>query len=107
MSLSGRHSGGDCGSPHAYSSDVAFSPSVKAVQTRKGSRRAYHHVEERGSWKNWITPDMATFVAAQTSIFLAQSMRKDSLISSTAAARPASCGYSTTRPSALSYGRRR
>lgn len=71
MSLSGRHSGGDCGSPHVYSSDVAFSPSVKAEQTRKGSRRAYHHVEERGSWKNWITPDLGTFVAAQTSIFLA------------------------------------
>jgi predicted pyridoxine 5'-phosphate oxidase superfamily flavin-nucleotide-binding protein len=28
-------------------------------------------VEERGSWKSWITPDLATFVAAQTSIFLA------------------------------------
>jgi predicted pyridoxine 5'-phosphate oxidase superfamily flavin-nucleotide-binding protein len=55
----------------AYSSDVAFSPSVKAVQIRKGSRRAYHHVEERGSWQTRITPDLATFIAAQTSIFLA------------------------------------
>ena len=57
--------------PHAYSSDVAFSPSVKAVQTRKGSRRAYHHVEERGSWESRVTPDLAAFIAEQRSVFLA------------------------------------
>ena len=57
--------------PRAYSSDVAFSPSVKAVQTRKGSRNAYHHVEERGSWQTRITPDLAAFIGEQMSIFLA------------------------------------
>src|SRR5438128_11920293 len=57
--------------PNAYSSDVAFTPSVKAVQTRRGSRRAYGRMEERGSWKTRITPDLAEFIAAQTSIFLA------------------------------------
>ena len=56
---------------HTYSSDVAFTPSVKAVQTRRGSRRAYGRMEERGSWKTCITPDLAEFIAAQTSIFLA------------------------------------
>ena len=56
---------------HAYSSDVAFTPSVKAVQTRKGSRRGYARVEERGAWQTRITPDLARFVEAQTSIFLA------------------------------------
>ena len=54
-----------------YSSDVAFTPAVKAVQTRKGSRRAYGRMEERGSWKTRITPDLAEFIAAQTSIFIA------------------------------------
>lgn len=54
-----------------YSSDVAFTPSVKAVQTRKGSRHAYQRMEERGSWQTRITPDLASFIAAQTSIFLA------------------------------------
>jgi uncharacterized protein len=54
-----------------YSSDVAFSPSVKAVQTRKGSRAAYHALEEKGGWETRITEDLAAFVAAQTSIFLA------------------------------------
>jgi predicted pyridoxine 5'-phosphate oxidase superfamily flavin-nucleotide-binding protein len=54
-----------------YSSDVAFSPSVKAVQTRKGSRRAYARMEEGGSWETRITPDLAAFIAAQRSLFLA------------------------------------
>jgi hypothetical protein len=53
--------------PRAYSSDVAFSPSVKAIQTRKGSRKAYHHVEERGSWESRVTPDLAAFIAEQRS----------------------------------------
>lgn len=53
-----------------YASDVAFSPSVKAVQTRKGSRASYHKQEERG-WRNTITPDLAEFIAAQTSFLLA------------------------------------
>jgi len=57
--------------PRTYPSDVAFSPSVKAVQARKGSRNAYHHVEERGAWQTRITPDLAAFIGAQLSIFLA------------------------------------
>ncbi len=54
-----------------YSSDVAFSPSVKAVQTRKGSRGAYARMEEGGSWETAITPDLAAFIAAQRSVFFA------------------------------------
>src|SRR5262245_50985051 len=58
-----------------YSSDVAFTPSVKAVQSRKGSRDAYARMEERGSWKTWITPDLAEFISEQTSVFLATASR--------------------------------
>jgi predicted pyridoxine 5'-phosphate oxidase superfamily flavin-nucleotide-binding protein len=54
-----------------YASDVAFTPTVKALQTRKGSRSAYGRLEERGAWNTHITPDLAEFIAAQTSIFLA------------------------------------
>jgi len=54
-----------------YSSDVAFTPTVKAIQTRKGSRRGYASREQRGSWETRITPDLAAFIAAQTSVFLA------------------------------------
>jgi predicted pyridoxine 5'-phosphate oxidase superfamily flavin-nucleotide-binding protein len=53
-----------------FASDVAFSPSVKAVQARKGSRASYHKQEVRG-WRTEITPDLAEFIAAQTSFLLA------------------------------------
>lgn len=53
------------------SSDVAFTPAVKAIQARKGSRPSYARMEEDGSWETRITPDLAAFIAAQTSVFLA------------------------------------
>ncbi len=55
----------------SHSSDVAFTASVKSVQDRKGSRPAYARMEERGGWQTRITPDLAQFIAAQTSVFLA------------------------------------
>ena len=59
------------GTTQGYSSDVAFTPTVKGVQTRRGSRRAYARMEEKGSWETRITPELAEFIAAQTSIFIA------------------------------------
>jgi predicted pyridoxine 5'-phosphate oxidase superfamily flavin-nucleotide-binding protein len=53
-----------------YSSDVAFTPSVKALQARRGSRTAYRRMEEGGAWPTRITPDLARFIAAQTSVFV-------------------------------------
>jgi predicted pyridoxine 5'-phosphate oxidase superfamily flavin-nucleotide-binding protein len=55
----------------SYSSDVAFTESVKAIQARRGSRGAYARMEERGGWKTAITPDLGEFIAAQRSFFLA------------------------------------
>ncbi len=54
-----------------YSSDVAFTPTVKALQVRKGSRERYARMEEHGGFETRITPDLAAFIAAQTSVFLA------------------------------------
>ncbi|MDR3469657.1 MAG: pyridoxamine 5'-phosphate oxidase family protein [Xanthobacteraceae bacterium] len=54
-----------------FSSDVAFTPTVKAIQARKGSRRAYAHAEENGGWDTEISDDLAAFIAAQTSVFFA------------------------------------
>jgi len=54
-----------------YASDIAFTPTVKALQTRKGSRRAYAHMEAAGSWQTHITPDLEAFIAEQRSVFLA------------------------------------
>lgn len=53
-----------------YPSDVAFTPAVKAIQERKGSRDAYHGVEERG-WRTEITEDLKAFIEAQISVYLA------------------------------------
>ena len=55
----------------ALSSDVAFTPTVKAVQARKGSRDGYAAMERRGGWRTAITPDLAAFIGDQTSVFLA------------------------------------
>jgi predicted pyridoxine 5'-phosphate oxidase superfamily flavin-nucleotide-binding protein len=54
-----------------HSSDVAFTHAVKAVQNRRGSRRAYAKQEERGGWATVIDADLKRFVEAQTSVFLA------------------------------------
>jgi len=53
------------------SSDIAFTPSVKAIQTRRGSRQGYSAMEARGGWSTVITPDLAQFIAQQRSVFLA------------------------------------
>ncbi len=58
-------------STRTYSSDIGFTPTVKALQADKGSRASYARMEEAGSWKTKITPDLAEFIAAQTSVFLA------------------------------------
>ena len=55
----------------APSSDVGFTPTVKALQAREGSRQSYARMEERGGWQTRITPELAVFIGAQTSAFLA------------------------------------
>jgi predicted pyridoxine 5'-phosphate oxidase superfamily flavin-nucleotide-binding protein len=54
-----------------YSSDVAFTPAVKDIQARRGSRRAFAHREEAAGWPTRITPDLALFIAEQRSVFFA------------------------------------
>jgi predicted pyridoxine 5'-phosphate oxidase superfamily flavin-nucleotide-binding protein len=53
------------------SSDIAFTSAVKAIQARRGSRASYARMEDRGGWATAVTPDLAAFIAAQTSVFLA------------------------------------
>lgn len=57
--------------PPRFASDVAFTPTVKAIQTHKGSRHAYARMEQAGSWETEITEDLKAFVQAQTSVYLA------------------------------------
>jgi predicted pyridoxine 5'-phosphate oxidase superfamily flavin-nucleotide-binding protein len=58
---------------HTYSSDVAFTPAVKAIQARKGSRDAYAHVEQRGGWRTEIDENLAAFLADANSLYFATS----------------------------------
>lgn len=54
-----------------FASDIAFTPQVKAIQTRKGSRGGYARVEQNGGWRTAIDDDLAAFLGAQTSFLLA------------------------------------
>ena len=54
-----------------FPSDVAFTPTVKDIQTRKGSRDAYARVEQNGGWQTEIDAALAAFIGEQTSFFLA------------------------------------
>lgn len=59
-----------------YPSDIAFTPTVKSIQAREGSRRAYARMEEEHSWRTSVTPDIEAFIAQQTSVFLATANRE-------------------------------
>jgi predicted pyridoxine 5'-phosphate oxidase superfamily flavin-nucleotide-binding protein len=56
---------------HTYSSDVAFTPAVKSIQARKGSREAYAHVEQNGGWRTEIDERLAGQLADTNSLYLA------------------------------------
>ena len=55
---------------HTYSTDVAFTPAVKAIQTRKGSRDGYAHLEQSGGWRTEIDESLAAFLAEANSFYL-------------------------------------
>ena len=53
------------------SSDIAFTPSVKAVQERRGSRKGYARMETKGGFATTIDPNLAGFIAGIRSFYLA------------------------------------
>jgi len=46
-----------------FSSDIAFTPSVKAIQSDKGSRTSYARMELGGSWETTVTPELTAFLS--------------------------------------------
>ena len=52
-------------------SDIAFTPTVKAVQERLGSRKGYSSMEQRGGWNDVVTPELATFIGERDTMFIA------------------------------------
>jgi uncharacterized protein len=55
---------------YVYASDVAFTPAVKSIQARKGSREAYAQVEQRG-WRTEVDENLAAFLAQTNSFYFA------------------------------------
>lgn len=54
-----------------YSSDVAFTETVKRLQAEKGSRAAYAKMERNGSWETMVTGELRAFLAEIDTAFLA------------------------------------
>lgn len=54
-----------------FTSDIAFTSAVKAIQARKGSRHGYARMEKGGSWESLVTPELQDFIALQTSFYMA------------------------------------
>ena len=44
-------------------SDIAFTPAVKAIQSRKGSRNSYARMEQSGGWQTTVSSDLTEFLA--------------------------------------------
>jgi uncharacterized protein len=55
----------------APSSDVGFTPTVKAIQAARGSREAYAKMEARGGFHDRVTDDLAAFLAGIDTAYLA------------------------------------
>jgi predicted pyridoxine 5'-phosphate oxidase superfamily flavin-nucleotide-binding protein len=53
------------------SSDIAFTPTIKAIQTSRGSRGTYAKLEARGGFRTDITDDLAAFLAHVDTAYLA------------------------------------
>lgn len=52
-------------------SDVAFTPAVKAIQERQGSRGSYARMERGRGWRTTVTPDLAAYIADLDMFYLA------------------------------------
>jgi hypothetical protein len=55
----------------SISSDVAFTPTVKAIQARRGSRAGYARMEANGGWRTTVDGDLAAFLAQADSFYIA------------------------------------
>ncbi len=53
------------------SSDLAFTPTVKSMQTARGSRAGYARIEESGGFRTRITSDLAEFLSTIDTAYLA------------------------------------
>ena len=50
-------------------SDIAFTPAVKAAQEERGSRKSYSKMETRGGWADTVTQPLRDFIAERDSLY--------------------------------------
>lgn len=55
---------------NTVTSDIAFTPAVKAQQIKNGSREAYANMERKGGWSDVVTDKLADFIAERDSFYL-------------------------------------
>ena len=53
-----------------FSSDIAFTPAVKSIQSEKGSRSGYARMEAGGSWETTATPELEAFLSELDMFYL-------------------------------------
>ena len=53
-----------------YASDIAFTPAVNEIQSRKGSRSSYSKVEKGRGWQTKVTPDLTVFLSELDMFYL-------------------------------------
>ncbi len=56
-----------------YTSDIAFTPSVKVIQEKFHSRSSYARMEESGGWQSGVTPQLTQFLSTMDSFYLSTS----------------------------------
>ena len=59
-----------------FVSDIAFSPTVKAEQEKRGSRTGYARMAQDKDWRNTITDDLKAFIGERDSFYLATSSKE-------------------------------
>ncbi len=53
-----------------FSSDIAFTPAVKDIQARHGSRSSYARMEANGGWETTVTPQLQMFLGELDMFYL-------------------------------------
>lgn len=52
-----------------YTSDIAFTPSVKAIQEKYHSRGIYERMEQSVGWQSEVTPQLEQFLSTMDSFY--------------------------------------
>lgn len=56
-----------------YTSDIAFTPSVKVIQEKFHSRSSYARMEQSGGWQSGVTEELTQFLNNMDSFYLSTS----------------------------------